>query len=388
MEQRFLQTRFWAEFKSLHGWKALYFAVNRNDYSIKKLANERLLANKTTEHSEDRNFNDQTFVISVLVRSFSVAKIKKFSLAYIPMIPEMPATDNAEITEIQNELNTSICKISESIKQYLPENTLFIRFDPAIDFFSPEERDFFNKKTEKYLKEIKSKLVKAPVAIQPADTTILDLSKSEDELLSGMKNKWRYNIRLASKKDVQITKHFGSDEDFEENFLQFYNLFMQTSERDGVSFHNKEYYIDLLKKGSQSKKEEEPLITLYLAHHEKDYLAGIITLFSKKEAVYLYGASGNVKRNLMPAYLLQWTAIKDAKAYGSECYDFYGMPPTGNENHPMHGLYLFKTGFGGKNTHRPGSFDYPLKKDYAFYVLAEKLRAWWFKKAVKKIRRR
>ena len=90
----------------------------------------------------------------------------------------------------------------------------------------------------------------------------------------------------------------------------------------------------------------------------------------------------------MPAYLLQWTAIKDAKAYGSQYYDMYGMPPTDDENHPMHGLYLFKTGFGGKNIHRPGSYDVPTSNFYAFYNFAEKLRAFWHKKIMKKIRGR
>ena len=157
-----------------------------------------------------------------------------------------------------------------------------------------------------------------------------------------------------------------------------------TSKRDGVSFHNKSYYIDLLKRGCPSS-EKRPLISLYLAKHEDDYLAGIITLFCPREAVYLYGASGNIKRNLMPAYLLQWTAIQDAKKAGCPVYDFYGMPPTADEKHPMHGLYLFKTGFGGAIVHRPGSYDVKLLSVYNLYIAAERLRAWWHKKALKKL---
>ena len=90
----------------------------------------------------------------------------------------------------------------------------------------------------------------------------------------------------------------------------------------------------------------------------------------------------------MPAYLLQWTAMQDAKKYGSQYYDMYGMPPTDDENHPMHGLYLFKTGFGGKNIHRPGSYDVPTSFFYSFYNRGEKLRAFWHKKLMKKIRGR
>ena len=76
------------------------------------------------------------------------------------------------------------------------------------------------------------------------------------------------------------------------------------------------------------------------------------------------------------------------KNYGSKIYDFYGIPPTGSENHPMHGLYLFKTGFGGREVHRPGSVDIPLSKVYGLYCLAENLRAFYHKKIMKKIRGR
>lgn len=90
----------------------------------------------------------------------------------------------------------------------------------------------------------------------------------------------------------------------------------------------------------------------------------------------------------MPNFLLQWTAMKDAKNYGSKYYDMYGMPPTDDPNHPMHGLYQFKTGFGGKNIHRPGTFDIPASLFYKSYSAAENLRAFWHKKILKKIRGR
>ena len=90
----------------------------------------------------------------------------------------------------------------------------------------------------------------------------------------------------------------------------------------------------------------------------------------------------------MPNFLLQWTAMQDAKKYGSLYYDMYGMPPTDDENHPMHGLYLFKTGFGGKNIHRIGTFDVPVHILYRACIATESLRAFWHKKIMKKIRGR
>lgn len=355
--QRFLQTEFWAEFKCRHGWSSMYFNL---------LPDGKLEA---TPHYSDNADSENS--LTLLIR-----KIKGVNLAYVPMAPEYSGEGREKYLERLSEL-------AKKIKPLLPKRTIFLRFDIPVDFTDLTER--FNFAHDKINPTLGIK--KSAVDIQPPDTVLLDLSGSDEEILASMKSKWRYNIRLAEKKDVKVSRHFADEDGFEEAFNRFYSLFEQTSQRDGVSFHGKGYYMDLLKCGI-SKDPSKPKITLYLAKHENDYLAGIITLFCKREAVYLYGASGNIKRNLMPAYLLQWTAIKDAKEYGCPVYDFYGCPPTDDQNHPMHGLFLFKTGFGGRLVHRPGSFDIPLSPLYGLYNAAEKLRAWWFKKAVKKLNRR
>ncbi len=357
---RFLQTQFWAGFKSRHGWKSCPVTVGGNRFSI-------------------------------LVRTLNF-RFRKASIAYVPMAPECTGCTGKELEE-------KLYSLASSIRPQLPVNTFCIRFDPAMDFYTPDERDDF-------LKRYRSRKVrKAGTNIQPPDTTIVTLTgengpRPEEELLSAMKSKWRYNIRLAAKKGVEVCRYDSSSADLEEAYDSFHVLFQQTSERDGVQFHNKEYYMDLLKSGSIRKESpdgnpsgtassEDIRVNLYLARHEGDWLAGIITLFTPSEAVYLYGASGNLKRNLMAAYLLQWTAMKDAQTFGSRTYDFYGMPPTDDHNHPMHGLYLFKTGFGGQNTHRPGSFDVILNKgDYTLYSMAENARAFWYKVVIKKIKGR
>ncbi len=361
--QRFLQTQFWASFKEAHGWKALYFIINA-DSSVSKT--ESFPAAVNAENA-----------LTVLVRSFSL-KVTRLSIAYIPMAPEKSQEEtNAQYKE-------RVFDISNKIKEYLPPNTICIRYDFPVDFTEFSERDMFTKEVLQKSSSA-SHLLHCKVAIQPPDTVLLGLDKTEDELLAEMRNKWRYNIRLAQKKGVTINAYHFGDNDFENQFDNFYTLFEQTSKRDGVNFHAKSYYKDLLERGADDNNKEKPLVTLYIARHEEDYLAGIITLFCKKEAVYLYGASGNIKRNFMPAYLLQWTAIQDAKKYGCPVYDFYGMPPTDDPNHPMHGLYLFKTGFGGSIIHRAGSFDMVLKPfAYNLYITAEKSRAFFYKKIVKK----
>ncbi|MCR5763084.1 MAG: peptidoglycan bridge formation glycyltransferase FemA/FemB family protein [Treponema sp.] len=346
--KRFLQTEFWAQFKGNHGWKPLFFAF-QDDNAI-------VPANSAEENG-----------ITVLVRTFSI-KLAKLSIAYIPMAPEKSEQENDE------EYILNVKRMSALLKTFLPSSTICIRYDFPIDYPSIEEK----------INHIKKFTIhQSNVAIQPPDTVLLKLNESEESLLANMKSKWRYNIRLAEKKGVKVTAYNSDDKDFEQAFEHFYALFEETSKRDGVNFHAKNYYLDLMKRSNSSSN---PRVTLYLAKHEEDYLAGIITLFCDREAVYLYGASGNIKRNYMPAYLLQWTAIKDAKKFGSPVYDFYGIPPTDEENHPMHGLYLFKTGFGGEIIHRPGSFDIPLRPfTYKMYASAEKIRAWFYKKAVKKL---
>lgn len=340
---RFLQSPFWASFKSQHGWSS-------KRYTIKALQN-------------DTSFS---FQVSILIRSFK----KIFSLSYIPMGVDLE--QSGVVLEVHQYMDF-LAELGRFLVPFLPRNTLCIRLDPPLDFSTVEERSAFLKS----LKNNKN-IIKSSVDIQPPDTTILDLSLIEDELLANMKQKWRYNIRLAEKKGVTIQKYHYDDIDI------FYSLYEETAKRDGIAIHSKKYYSDLLQLSDSKTTVDTPLVQLLVAEHEGDTIASIITLFTKREAVYLYGASSNNKRNLMPAYLLQWNAIQEAKKYGSAEYDFYGMPPTDDETHPMHGLYRFKTGFGGRIVHRAGSFDIPINKAYKVFVLAEKIRSFFFKK-IKKI---
>lgn len=340
--QSFLQTPFWAEFKSRHGWSYSYFSV-------------RVEAGETV-------FTQQC---SVLCRKFS----RFFSLCYIPLGLELPL--NCSIS-YNSDLYLSILReFCKELIQFCPKNTLCIRTDPPISFSSVEEKQEFIHKLSG-----SNPLLKSTVDIQPPDTVILDITPSEHEILEQMKSKWRYNIRLAEKKGVSIAK--GSAQDIN----TFYDLYKETSLRDGIAIHAKQYYESLC---ILAEEQTNMQVSIYKAIHEEDVIASIITLFTRTQGTYVYGASSNEKRNLMSTYLLQWKAIQDAKAFGCRCYDFYGIPPTDDENHPMHGLYRFKTGFGGSIVHRIGSIDYPVSFFYTAYVIAEKVRNYWFKK-IKKIK--
>lgn len=417
----FLQTPFWCQFKSRHGWSYRRFEVQATMPDLfKEDEADCGHSQEKSKNASDAGFGvTKTMEVSVLNRSFAKGM---FSIAYIPLFPKLPYqctpeevldkaladsdsadTDDSapQISIINQELVTPetqsiefahyLRELADALKPQLPKNTIAIRFDPDVSFSSPEDRDFFNFgiKTISYADHLHLK--KNKVDIQPPDSTLVDLTGSEEEILNRMHAKWRYNIRLSERKGVVIHRYLGNDINLSEKLDKFYELTKETNARDGNSSHAKAYYLDLIKSSAEeiAAGKDVPVISLYIAEHEGDEIASIMTLFSHDEAIYLYGASSNNKRNLMPNHLLQWTAMRDAKAYGSKYYDMYGMPPEGkDEHHPMHGLYMFKANFGGKNIHRTGSWDIPVKPVYGLYNCAEKARAFWFKKVVKKLKGR
>lgn len=195
--------------------------------------------------------------------------------------------------------------------------------------------------------------------IQPKDTLILDLEKSEGDILDGMKQKTRYNIRLAEKRGVRIVKAENQAEDFE----KFWDLMRETAKRDGFHLHSKEIYKNILNSRSADFKNY-----LYLAFLGNDLLAGAIINFFNGKAVYLHGASSSKHRDVMAPYLLHWEIIKDAKSRGFKQYDFWGI----SEKWP--GVTRFKTGFGGKEIQYLGAFDLIVdNKWYLIYSLMRKI---------------
>ena len=185
-------------------------------------------------------------------------------------------------------------------------------------------------------------------AIQPLRTILLDLTPGEDTLLANVKEKWRYNIRLAGRKDVRV-RIAGTVEDVR----NWYSLLHTTSMRDNFGIHTLKYYLrawQILVPCNQAQ--------LFLADYNGQLLAGIFVGLMAKQAIYLYGASSNEQRQLMPNYLLQWEAIRWAKREGAVTYDFWGIPETDNQGVVMAGVYRFKSGWGGRVVRFPGNYEY------------------------------
>jgi len=208
-------------------------------------------------------------------------------------------------------------------------------------------------------------LRKPPADVQPPDTVIVSLDDDET-LLARMHKKTRYNIRLAEKKGVVVEKSGVEALD------EWYQLYRETAERDKISIHSRAYYQDLF--------DHAPHLTLWLARFEEKLLAGNIVLVHGSQSVYLYGASSNEHRNLMAPYALQWAAMRDCREHGATEYDLFGIPPTDDPQHPMHGLYRFKNGFGGDRVHRHGAWDGVFRPlAWQIWTKADALRVWYFK---------
>lgn len=166
---------------------------------------------------------------------------------------------------------------------------------------------------------------------------VLDIRPDEKELLAGMKEKWRYNIRLASRKGVSVRRGEG-----QADIDAFYRLYQATSERDQFFIHTKEHYEDAIRYFSQDGR-----VALFLAEVEGKPIAGAIIVSLGRWSWYLYGASANEYRERMPNHLVQWTSIQWAKAQGCWYYNFRGIPNILEEGQELWGVYLFKRGFGG-----------------------------------------
>ncbi|MFA6096191.1 MAG: peptidoglycan bridge formation glycyltransferase FemA/FemB family protein [Candidatus Paceibacterota bacterium] len=213
---------------------------------------------------------------------------------------------------------------------------------------------------------------KSNMDIQPKNTLMLDLSGPEENLMAGMKQKTRYNIRLAEKRGVKIR----ISSDLAGDFPKFWNLIEETSKRNNITSHSGEYYLKML----ESLKENSETVRnrlfsrLYLAEYNGKVIASNIVLFFSDLAIYLHGASSDENKNVMAPYLLQWNQIRDAKNIGCKKYDFWGITIDG-EKESWAGITRFKKGFGGFEKRYPGSFDLVYDKiGYFGYGVIKKVR--------------
>ncbi len=180
-------------------------------------------------------------------------------------------------------------------------------------------------------------------AVQPRRTLVVSLRGREEDLLARMKQKTRYNIRLAARKGVTVRPW--------DNVEAFYALLRETGARDGFGVHSLAYYRRVYE--AFHPRGEAALL---VAEYQGEPLAALMVLARGSRAWYFYGASTGRHRNRMPTYLLQWETMRWAKARGCAEYDLWGVPDADQEvletqfaqrRDGLWGVYRFKRGFGG-----------------------------------------
>ncbi len=323
------QTFFWSQVKSRLGW-----CPNAFNFYCRDLNGDLLVLTKTVDNG--------------------------VSVAYVPQGPEFgPEPEH---------YGPFLESLSEVLTEHMDSSVAFIRYDlPWRSHYTVSERDKGGSigwpgRPEARLQEIRMNfgtnswnLRKAVTDLTVADAVHVDLDAGEEEILSRMKPKTRYNIRLAAKKGVSV--FFASIE----LLPVFYELYCQTAERNGFPSCGYEHFSALF--SAPASDSESPERHFLLATHGDRFLAGAIITISGGTATFLFGASSNEKRNLMGSYAIQWAAIRLARAKGCLVYDMGAVAPAPDPDHPFYGMYRFKTGFGGKVIHRSGSWDYPLHDD-------------------------
>ncbi len=214
------------------------------------------------------------------------------------------------------------------------KGAIFLQVEP--DLFEPLPADFAAQLDAGFTAEAQT--------IQPRRSILVDLRPEEEAILAAMKQKTRYNIRLAVKHGVQVRE--SSD------VAAFHRLSEVTASRDAFFVHGLEYYQKVY--GLFAPLGECVLLE---AWHEEKLLAALMLFLRGERAWYFYGASDDSSRNLMPTYLLQWEAMRLARARGCQTYDLWGIPDADESqleaeftqrSDGLWGVYRFKRGFGGQ----------------------------------------
>lgn len=279
-----------------------------------------------------------------------------FSLAYIPKGPVGVRRESAGINSwegLWQELD-ALCRERRAV---------FLKVE--LDLW--ETSNGVNNAPETQGKPLPSGFRHSQHDIQPRSTLVVDLHGDEDQILARMKQKTRYNIRLALKKGVVV--YPSSDVD------TFYRLMTITGERDRFGYHSLAYY-----KRAFELFYPHGECELLMAEYQGEPLAALMVFARGKRAWYFYGASASQHRERMPTYLLQWEAMRWARSRGCSTYDLWGVPdydvPTLEANFTkrsegLWGVYRFKRGFGGQLQRAYGSWDRVYRPAlYAFY-------RWW-----------
>jgi peptidoglycan pentaglycine glycine transferase (the first glycine) len=317
-----LQSWAWGEFKARHGWRATRLLWQEGDGPVA--------------------------AASVLKRKVPRLPL---SILYVPKGPALDWTDTALVERILQELGRLARR----------ERAIFIKVDP--DLYYPGDDPAFSPRPARAA-EIARVLESqgwrtSAEQIQFRNTLLLDLGRTEDELLAGMKQKTRYNVRLGARRGVTVRSIGAGDgpAECDAALSTLYRLYAETGRRDGFVIRPPEYYRD-----AWGSFVDGGLAQIFLAEYEGEAIAGLVLFTFGPTAWYMYGASSDRQRQHMPNYLLQWEAIRWAREQGCTLYDLWGAPDNLDESDPMWGVVRFKLGLGGELARGLGAWDLPVSR--------------------------
>ena len=294
-------------------------------------------------------FDDKDKMVSAYSVSFHQIPKTKFSIGTILRGPE-----------INDQM---ISKVTEVAKM---ENAIFVKLEPN---FIYQTFDNSNNPTHVHKKPIFTHLKKSPKSAFYPFTYIVDLTKTENQILESMHPKTRYNIRVANRYGVEVREQTDN-----EGFEIYLKLLLATTKRQGFYLHTEKYHRDLWK-----KLKDTGMIHIMLGSYQNQVLSAFMIFNIHDKLFYPYGASLDVNRQVMAPTLLMWEVVRLGQKLKCKTFDMWGcLGPRAKESENGYGFHRFKQGFGGQLVEYVGTYDLVINPVlYKLYNSVDKVR-WKF----------
>ena len=337
-EAHLLQSAQWAEVKGQYGWQPFFLVWQGGGGDLEL----------TVRTDGDFKIVNPAAAALVLERK----AFRGISVMYVPKGPILRDWSDKNLRQ------RVIADLREFAKR---AGAIQIKIDPDVIVGRgvPGEE---NEETDQQGIEITQELKRggwrfSPDQIQFRNTFLIDLRPEEDDILSRMKSKTRYNIRLASRKGITI--RYG---DLSE-LGNLYKMYAETSLRGGFTIRGEEYYQNLWQAFMRENQDTviDPAAQSIIAEFEGKPVAGAVMFRFGDKAWYLHGMSLPEHSDKMATYLIQWEGMRWAKENDCITYDMWGAPDQFDKSDSMWGVYRFKSGFGGVVARTIGAWDYPVK---------------------------
>lgn len=327
---------------------------NWNQIHIKLPQTHILQSSEWADHKKEVGWQAEPIILSgadgtpttgALVLTRSVSPIgfgPKFSVCYIPRGPLLD-WHNADLSRQALDAIEEYCRNKKAI---------FIKIDPEVVLGTgiPGSEGEINDPTGSAVELLLAGRGwrYSGEQIQFKNTVLIDLAGSEESWMSRMKQKTRYNIRLAQRSGVTVRQGEHVD------LPSLYRMYTKTADRDGFIIRDEDYYLRLWRNFMDAG-----LAVPLIAEVQGDAVAALVMFVFGGRAWYFYGMSTTDHREKMPNYLLQWEAMRIAKSMGCSTYDLWGAPETFDGEDSMAGVFRFKEGLGGILQRTIGAWDYP-----------------------------